>query len=213
MWPICSETNLICKFFIVSVSNLFCIFLFSPCDCLFAASCHSTDIISKKKWCNVLSNLISTDALPPTICKIHRILCSLPRVAKSSLIILLELVLLQNISTDHFCYLLLLSVCFCMFIFSSNILNQGCMEKKSSFDGWIHFFTCQQSIHLCTWWIGCTFFLGPMVPLLIFFSFSFLFFKLCLQYFDLFFQLSLWTPSNAFALTPLPETQNICEDY
>lgn len=28
MWPICSETNLICKFFIVSVSNLFCIFLF-----------------------------------------------------------------------------------------------------------------------------------------------------------------------------------------
>ncbi|XP_051564620.1 otogelin-like isoform X2 [Myxocyprinus asiaticus] len=37
-----------------------------PCDCLFAAGRHSTDIISNKKGCNFLFNLSSIDALPPT---------------------------------------------------------------------------------------------------------------------------------------------------
>ena len=131
MWPMCSERNLICKFFIVSVSNLFCIFFFSRVTvCLRPVVIRLTSS-RRKKQCDVLPDLISTDTPPPTVGKIHRILCSLLRVAKSSLGMLLELVLLQNVSTDHFWYQLLLSVCFSIFIFSFNVINQGCMGKKS----------------------------------------------------------------------------------
>lgn len=110
-----------------SVSNLFCIFFFNRVTvCLRPAVNRQTS--SRRKKCKILSNLFSADALPTTVGKIHRILCSLLRVPKSSLAVLLELVLLKNISTNHFCYKLLLSVCFCIFIFSSNIVKQGCMK-------------------------------------------------------------------------------------